>query len=254
MNCRKILPLALSCLLLTSAFGTQAAKYYKWVDKNGQVHYTQTKPKGEAAKEAGDIKASNISGSTLKVSSEGPHQYCGKMRLPGKTDDPKSVAVGITRNLPNWEKRLARTERSVKSHLANEKRRADKKFSANISTKKYYEKRDSTDERFRKIMRDKAELTCALEWARGYRGQLHEVKKDIKNDLAKARERHQQAVDQGYAACGHNPDEQNSVSSYTTEKRAWRKCMRKYNSRIRSTKNAMRRAEQNLQGVTSNRR
>lgn len=45
------LPIALAALLATLAFGAHAGQVYKWVDKDGKVHYSNTPPPESAQRE-----------------------------------------------------------------------------------------------------------------------------------------------------------------------------------------------------------
>jgi hypothetical protein len=50
--------LALLCLLLCTTQSSDAAGIYKWVDENGQVHFSQTKPNQHEAHRIGDTMQS----------------------------------------------------------------------------------------------------------------------------------------------------------------------------------------------------
>jgi chromosome segregation ATPase len=129
--------LSLVGIVLLSALSNPsfAGKLYKWVDKNGVTHFSQTPPPEEetkAATERVEVRDTRA----LKPRKEGRHLYCGNERLRNFGDRPavkianfEQYLIDLNRNLGSLQERraeaVARAWQYKKAGYSDDVRRYD---------------------------------------------------------------------------------------------------------------------------------
>lgn len=214
-----------------------SGKLYKWVDKNGQTHYSQIPPQKDQLKDSKAVKEKSA-GSSIPVNRRGDYAYCGDMKLPGPLYEPKRMLLGLGDRVDSWRKSLQQSEQSLTRqlrHLGEQTRRKNKyrSSSSNISyTDEAAEKRNSTSRRIK-------EYRCAIAWAERQKKKYSDVKQEVAYDLKGAKANYQAALDAAHQDCGFEPKDF-ANANYNVKKSAWIKCMRPHDRKIRASKRNLR--------------
>lgn len=220
----------LSILMSSQAW---SGKLYKWVDKNGQTHYSQIPPQKNQLKDANAI-AEKSSASSIPATRKGDYAYCGGIRLPGPLYQPKSILRGLSKQMATWEKSLQRSEATLTEQLSDLSRRT---YSSNrhSSTDSNIAYANQSRERRTKTARKIKEYRCALSWAGRQKEKYSDIKQEMTNDLDGAKTNYQAVLDMAHRDCGFEPKDYANVS-YNQKKITWKKCMRPHDRKIRSSK------------------
>ena len=222
----------LCVLSIVGSSSAWSAKYYKWVDSNGLVHYSQVPPQKDQVKSKGAISEIN-NASAIPVTRRGDFAYCGEMKLPGPLYEPKSILLGLGKRVDSWDKALRERERSLATQLRDlgNKNRRNNSYSSRSSSVTY---NNPAAERRQKTVRSISEYRCALSWADRQKKKYSDIKKDLMHDLQGAKSNYQATLDAAHQDCGFEPKDYASPD-YNRKKSAWKKCMRSHDRKIRSS-------------------
>lgn len=247
MNFTKIFhPAALLCTAIALiSSDALAAKIYKWVDQNGEVHYSQTppKPKDSVAKENVE---SLTTARTIAPSKQGEYEYCGKMRLPGPYYDSKQILRNLDRQVQSWQEAIGRLEKqySVNNQLREldqAKRNEQYKRYAQKSGYNYNSQTDYQSQQRQENNRRIAEYRCAIAWSDSKKTELSDLKKELSYDVKRAKLSYQDALEAAQKECGFEPNDF-SHPLYREKEKIWQNCMKPHRSTLRSLKHKMERA------------
>jgi hypothetical protein len=229
-----VLMVLLCFLLMMVSSPAWSAKLYKWVDKNGQTHYSQIPPDKSQVKSTSDI-AQKSSASTIPATRKGDYAYCGDMRLPGPLYEPKKLLLGLGDRVENWRKSLRQSEQSLTSQLrrlGERNRQKKNKYSSSSSNVSYT---DHAAEERKRTARQIKEYRCAIAWADRQKSKYSDIKQEISSDLSGAKSNYQAALDAAHQDCGFEPKDF-ANPNYNEKKAGWKKCMRPHDRKIRSSK------------------
>ncbi len=207
-----------------------SGKLYKWVDKNGQTHYSQIPPQKNQLKDPKAVKEKSA-GSSIPVNRKGDYAYCGDMKLPGPLYEPKRMLLGLGDRAVSWRKSLRQSEESLTSQLRRlgDKTRRNQKYSSRSSTNISYI--DSASKERKQTARRIKEYRCAIAWADRQKTKYSDVKQEVAHDLKGAKVNYQAALDAAHQDCGFEPKDY-ANAKYNAKKSAWKKCMRPHDRKI----------------------
>ena len=211
-----------------------AGKLYKWVDKNGQTHYSQIPPEKDQVKAKSDISEKSDT-AAIPVMRKGDYAYCGDMQLPGPLYEPKSILMGLGGRVESWEKSLKESEKSLTAQLRELGNRNNQKNRYTSSSNNIVYS-DMAAERRKTTARRIKEYRCALAWAERQKDKYSDLKQEIAHDLKGAKANYQAVLDAAHKDCGFEPKDY-ANPSYNEKKSAWKKCMRPHDRKIRLSKN-----------------
>lgn len=180
---------------------------YKWVDSNGNTHFSQTPPVPRAATdypEVAEVDTGGYSGSG--VSSRNGGLYCGERRLPSD-DDPIIQLANIRYSMSGWAASLQR-QQSRRDEMVLQ--RLD--HSAESSMHR------SLSDRIASADKSIRELQCALRWGPRQSAKLQAARTQFERTLQAAREDFKRYKNR----CGPKPD----IQGFTRDPRAleWARC------------------------------
>jgi len=94
---------------------TAAAGLYKWVDENGQVHFSQTRPQQQAV----SVTFVQVEGAGgIKPRENDGEIYCGETRVPFDADDEPLIQLANLRgNIEHYRQRKTQHDRELGSEL-----------------------------------------------------------------------------------------------------------------------------------------
>jgi len=82
-----------------------AGKFYKWTDKNGQIHYSQVAPQSKSNETDNVVKiGGNSSSIKMEPYEKGNYLYCGKLALPSAHLTDSLIIKNIKLGLKEWVK------------------------------------------------------------------------------------------------------------------------------------------------------
>ncbi|MCW8919969.1 MAG: DUF4124 domain-containing protein, partial [Sedimenticola sp.] len=80
-----------------------AAKMYKWVDENGEVHFSQTPPiQDESSVPQDQIEIQTTSGSVLVPTIVDGQPFCGELKLPMPRDNRQLSSKTLNEKIKYW--------------------------------------------------------------------------------------------------------------------------------------------------------
>ncbi len=231
----------LFCLLLIVAPSSAwSGKMYKWIDHDGQVHYSQIPPqKNQVKDESGAPEKLSARANTIPATRKGDFAYCGKIKLPGPLYEPKKILLGLGSRLESWNESLQKNEQSLTRQLRElGSKNLQKSNKYNRSRNVSYNNRanDSRKNTARKIK----EYRCALAWADRQKEKYSDIKQEVSHDLKGAKSNYQEALNTAHKKCGFEPKDYASPD-YNTKKSTWKKCMRPHNRKISSSERTLKR-------------
>ncbi len=227
----------LAWVLLISVLGLDtalAAKFYRWVDDDGQVHFSQTPPP-EVQKKG--ISAVSNDMTLLSVTRKGDTEYCGKLALPGPIGDMRRILSKLPDREESWRDGLDRSEKKLEEFLGRQ------------ASKRGYGGNQQFEEQRQNLVNEKEQYRCALAWARKQRASSAEVRASVKGELDQAKQRRQTVREEAYDRCGHDPKERNPDTVTLGEQKAWDKCMRPYSGSLRAAEREVERLEKDYRSV-----
>jgi hypothetical protein len=226
-------PILVSLVLLSlAAPSAVASKLYKWVDADGQVHYSQQAPP-DGTTEADRMNTPGTTQSALSVKLKGEYEYCGTMRLPGPVYQERKVMASILREEDRWTEKLRAKELQLRD------------FYAKVAYGKRHSRRNDSyvHQQSARLKKDIDQLRCALSWAERKRSNMGDYRQEVTEDLGRLRFNFEELSRRQAAECGAQPAGKDAVDRYPR----WDKCMNRYRSRIKRTKRDIDRLEVQLQ-------
>ena len=210
-------------VLLFGVTSAMHAEVYKWTDKNGDVHYTQTPPPSSQ-----DVQATLRSNNRFGVSSIKPLQggdkiFCGTLAVMDTNKDDAVLEENIRVSLDAWV-----TERN-----SLDKRRLNLPISTPAPLR-------------RKLDSQYAEFDCRVKWAHGHLKVLNsfERKSDIRySDLRSEYDRLKSRQEE---ECSTDPKKLGKTMLIGKEANDWGKCYDKYKYRMRDVKAQMKENRRSL--------
>ena len=217
------------------SLNVSAGKFYKWVDKDGTVHYTQTPPEKSMLKDESALSVKKDA-SAIPVRRKGDYAYCGDMKLPGPLYEPKSILMGLGERIESWEKSLEASENLLESQLRSLDR--ENKQKNRYSTNSYSDYAKTSDDRRRETARQIKEYKCAIDWAQKQKEKYADITDEIAHDLKGAKVLYQKAIDTAREDCGYEPKDYQDPN-YNAKKLDWVKCMRPHDRKVNSARNTL---------------
>jgi len=210
-----------------------SGKLYKWVDKNGQTHYSQIPPQKNQGKAKSTVSEKS-GASSIPATRKGDYAYCGDLKLPGPLYEPKRILSSLGGRMESWRKSLRSNEESLTKQLRalGSKTRQKNTYSSRNRDVTYT---DRSAEQRKRTARKIKEYRCALAWAARQKSKYSDVKQDLAHDLQGAKVNYQAALDAAHQDCGFEPKDY-ANPNYGKKKSAWRKCMRPHDRKISSSK------------------
>lgn len=225
-------------LLLVLASQGHAAKLYKWVDKEGNTHFTQTPPPNdEADADSVTVKQSNVA--TIPVTRKGDYEYCGSKRLPGPYDDAKSILRGLANHEEDWRASLRSKEKSLNRAIKDESRYWDGQLRSRYRSSSGNYNRDRQES----LVKEIESLRCALDWADKKRTGLRTQEREFASKMKATERAYQAALDAAIQSCGYKPKNYDD-RNYDRDLAKWNRCMRKHDSKLGRKKDSMQDAKQ----------
>jgi len=224
-------------LLLALALPIQAAKVYKWVDDEGQVHYGGKPPEKESqSADKIPVLGAQQAMATLRIRND--YEYCGKLRLPGPIHNRKRIFSSLRDRREEWQERLQRNERAQRDIV---KRQATQRGSRRSG---YGSSNDSR----KRSQKEASELRCALAWAERKQENLGGIRNDVETELDIARNNLEILQQRANRACGPDPGVDSRPSGRRTQKN-WKSCMRRYRSQISRSERDVKKLETEMRNI-----
>lgn len=230
--------LSLLLLLLVTLFfhaGATAAKMYKWTDKNGEVHFSQTLPIGDESSIAYDqVKIQQTTGAVLVPSTIDGQLYCGELQLPKQSKYQPQSVKNLTTKTKSWRKSLKRSQQALDRFLIPKK---------NYRYSSSYRKSTTFNEELARHQKPVHEYLCAVEWARGKIAGVRESEMGYMEAKSKAQKDLNVATAQMHRICGDEPEKYNEYGKKRQRYLEWKKCTRKYGAVVREMRDKLRTVE-----------
>lgn len=236
INKRYFLSFLSLMLILTAVFISSSAwagKMYKWVDKQGQVHYSQIPPQKDQVKENSSISRKSDA-SEISATRKGDYSYCGEMKLPGPLYKPKDILLVLGDRVESWTKLLKQSEHSLTTQLRDldTKNRQVNKYKYNKYRDNSINYTDTAGERRKQTSRTIKQYRCALAWAEKKKKEFSDIKQELTHDIKGAEANYKAVLDAAHKMCGFEPKDYSSPD-YNNKKVEWKKCMRPHDRKIR---------------------
>lgn len=217
-------------LLWLGGAGPGLAKTYKWVDAEGNVHYSQ-KPPPKSAQQSSTMKVN--ARKVVKVRKKVRGLYCGDSKLPKQSD---SAAVNISNlryQIESWEENIEYQQEQRETYI---KRNASR--SARSAFKKRLTRYDKTI----------AERECQIKWARERLVALEGDRSSILAHHDKLVGLQRTVESQKVQTCGTSSRE--GVIVVDDEYRAYLKCVRPFDRELRKLKKTIRRSGRDVKLIS----
>ncbi len=101
--CRLSYRLTVATVVLLLAAAGAEAKFYKWHDEDGQVHYSHLPPEGGRGLPFEVINASSLKGVRMRARNEGGVAYCGSYALPQSGTDAMGAIFRLRQAIDRWK-------------------------------------------------------------------------------------------------------------------------------------------------------
>jgi hypothetical protein len=225
------------CLCLSGYNTAFAAKMYKWVDENGEVHFSQTPPiPNETSVDQDQVQVQTTSGSVLIHTVVEGQPYCGELKLPKPRENRQMSVKTLSEKIKYWNQSLDRSKQALDRYLAPKRKRYS-------SYNKSSNKSSTFNEDLARYQKPVNEYQCAIEWANKKMDDARQSEAVYMRDLSKAQKDVNVATAQMHRLCGKEPEEYNEYSKKRERYLAWKKCTRKYGAVVREMQNKLRTVE-----------
>lgn len=226
-------------LLLFSTTPLLAAKMYKWVDDNGEVHFSQTPPvKGEDKVKSDSMSVQQTKASGILPRMREGYLYCGELQLPKGRKRYPLTAPKLNKRIDSWTKSKKRSEESLKRYLAPKKSGRYRSYS--------YGKRTTFNEQLERLQKPVRQYQCAIDWANGKIVAIREGRDGREGAYSKAKNNLNVAKSQQREICGHEPPEYNTYGKDRDRYLKWEKCIRRNSAVVRKMESKVKDAERAL--------
>ncbi|MCH9673221.1 MAG: DUF4124 domain-containing protein [Gammaproteobacteria bacterium] len=215
---------------MSISFGSMeaSAKTYKWVDEQGNVHYTQTPPPSGAQKSK-QLKVQTER--VVKVSKRGKRLFCGNRSLPTSRRKGRASTeiANLQQNIPDWRADIDRVKERRNEFV---KRNAGRL------------RRASTKSRMDQFNQKIAETRCAIGWAENRLAELDGEKGEIVKYHQELEKTYAQVQRRKVDMCG--ADERTGIVKVDAKLRAYRNCVRPYDRELKKVKRKMKTAKRDV--------
>ena len=175
---------ALIAICLAFLSPNVAAKMYKWVDEQGNTHYTQTPPP-KSAQQARQLKVHT--GSAVTVQKKGRNFYCGKHALPKVSENPAAAIAKLQDHIARWEENIIRSKENREQYIkSNSRHSARNWFSAQL----------------RKHDHEIAQRECRMKWGKETLASFDDEKASIVKHHKELKTLREQVERQKGSPCG----------------------------------------------------
>ncbi len=231
--------LLLGSLLTLFSSSLMAAKMYKWVDENGETHFSQTPP----VKGVDKVEPEAVSVQRVKVSGIVPHesegyQYCGEFQLPRERKKYPFTIPQLNKKVESWRKSKARASDNLKRYLA------PKKTSRYRSSR--YRNDTTFSDKLTQLQKPVRQYQCAIDWANAKVNGIRSERSERQAAVEKAQRNLSIARTQQQQYCGQEPPEYNQYGKGRDRYIKWERCIRKYSAVVRKMESKLDAAERNL--------
>lgn len=235
MNNKRTKIFLITTIVATALFTTcivNAGKMYKWIDAEGNVHYTGTPPPANQEVKEEEIDMLGASNQTL-VTRRGGYDYCGDMVLPGPVTDKENLLRNIQGKREYWQQQLEGQEKSLQESLR-----------AALRSRSRYG--NSSTDYSKSAIEEIKELKCALDWEAKIREELRSSEDSVQLEYQRAQARYDQSVETAYADCGPQPRSGNTKEALEKYD-SWDRCMSRHRRSIENAKRQLQGAERDYQ-------
>lgn len=222
---KTIICILLLAVALTPAF---AGKMYKWIDKQGTVHYTQTPPPQEQA--VNKAKEMKVSTNTVKPERKRGKLYCGEDVLPKLKESAAINITNLQQNIYGWEDSIERRKKD-----------RDQMMKRNSYSLKY-----STDALAR-YNREDAEDHCKIGWAKAQLKSMDGDRDKIIDRYHSVNQAIEDVEERKLNECG--TDDRSGFIVVDEKYREFTKCNDRYDRELRKLKKEMKNAKRNYDMV-----
>lgn len=232
-NSRSPWVLIIALTLASPATPCLADDVYKYVNKDGEVVYSQVPPRQEQLQNEDSLIRHTLNQKSatpaLRITRKEGYDYCGQLRLPGPVNERATVLEGVRRDLPAWEHALADHQNKLDVYLARfaRHRASGQRLDAHA---------ESPGESHSNLVRKVNEFRCAVDWGRGKQVELAETGPNIAKEFARTRADYEKLLGKAYQDCGAEPSGDHSTPDFKASEYEWHTCMRKYQSELKATK------------------
>ncbi|MEM7407067.1 MAG: DUF4124 domain-containing protein [Pseudomonadota bacterium] len=216
--------------LLCANVPTGLAKTYKWVDAQGNVHYSQ-KPPPKSAQQSSTMNVN--ARKVVKVRKKVRGLYCGDSKLPKQSDNAAVNISNLRYQIESWKENIEHQNEQREKYI---KRNASR--SARSSFKKQLGRYDKTV----------AERECQIQWAEQQLATLEDDRSSILAHHDKLVALQRKVEVQKVQTCGSNNRE--GVIVVDDEYRAYLKCVRPFDRELRKLKKTIRRSGRDVKLIS----
>lgn len=218
--------LALKAIVVTLVLTTWmpvSAQVYKWVDSEGQTHFTQSPPPDHQANNNSSVV--KVEAKSNRINSKNGHPFCGELKLPAN-ENPLYLLGEVKSQKSNWRSQLENKHKEIERIRQQQMSRGG--LTSTSSSRNYLKRMDE-------VKANIADLECGISWAGA-----KEI--ELQPEYEQFQQKYKAAVD-GFEKyknrCGPKPE----ITGYTTDPRAkeWARCQRaggtsEHNRRLREVK------------------
>ena len=221
---------ALIAVCLVCVSPSVAAKMYKWVDEQGNTHYTQTPP----PKSAQQGKQLNVhTGSAVTVQKKGRKYYCGKHALPKVSENAAAAIARLQDHIARWEENIIRSKENREKYIKSNARRST---------------RSSFSAQLREHDREIAQRECQIKWGKQKLASFDDEKASIVKHHEELETLREQVERQKISACG--TDSRTGVIVVDDAYREYKRCVRPFDRELRKLKGRIRTAQREAKLVS----
>ncbi|WP_428625147.1 DUF4124 domain-containing protein [Sedimenticola sp.] len=215
-----------------------AAKMYKWVDENGEVHFSQTPPLNSEQPVSPDkVQVQQMSGAVLAPTLVNDQLYCGELKLPQGSEKRRLSVKTLSEKIKYWNQSLDRSKQSLDRFLAPKK---SYRYSSS------YSKKNTFNEDLARYQKPVNEYQCAIAWANGKMDEVREGEAAYHQEHTKAKKDLEVATAQMHQICGSEPEKYNQYGKKRERYLEWRRCTRKHSEVVREMRDRLRAVERKI--------
>jgi hypothetical protein len=216
--------IAVGSAISTSAF---SASLYKWVDKDGNTHFSQTPPpQAESTADIDQVQLRN--NRVIKPRKEGRDWYCGNDRLSNSFGDRPAIRIA------NLEQYIIDRRREMESMK-------ERRMEAVNRSYRYRQSSLNQSDELRRYDTDIDEEQCKLEWAQGELAALGDERSKITDRIQTVQDGIAEIEQRKIARCGI--DNRTGVIIVDDEYRAYQECTKPYDREIDKLRRELKNAE-----------
>lgn len=217
--------IALAALFSVNSGALFAASLYKWVDEEGNTHFSQTPPTHEeSAASVGKVEMPNSR--SMKPTKIGRDLYCGSQRLNSMGERP---AVRIA----NLEQYLIDRRRAIEDIKSRRLKAVERSVR--------YQHSSSQSEELSRLDTELSVELCKIDWAEAELATLAEDRHKIADRTTTVKDGIAEVEQQKVATCG--VDERTGIIIMDDKYRAYQDCIKPYDREIEKLQRKLKDAE-----------